>query len=234
MNRIMSKFFGLVLASAAVLAGGSAHAGYAVQIYQDNVLFATVSGASQTVLSISGNYGTDFDLSGLILKSTATGVIASLSASGSIVFEGVATHTLKLIVSDDNVPTPLGGSYKLGSVSSYSVSDAIAGDTYKFQSFAGVGGTLYDMSLASSPGHTFAVTTSGNFTEALTAFSATPAYTLTQVIEYTASPGGLDFNLTGNTTAKASAVPEPGSMALLGMGIAGMVGMVRRRRRVVA
>lgn len=48
--------------------------------------------------------------------------------------------------------------------------------------------------------------------------------------DYTAGANDIIFKVDGSTTLLANAVPEPGSIMLLGMGMLGLVGATRRRR----
>ena len=90
-----------------------------------------------------------------------------------------------------------------------------------------------------SPGVTFTLAVSGvlqngshSNNEAATPFStAGGTYALTSITQYHSVSGSGFLQITGATLAQTRAVPEPGSIVLLGGGLA-VLGLTRRRLRL--
>jgi hypothetical protein len=71
------------------------------------------------------------------------------------------------------------------------------------------------------------------FTLGLSSALDTPAHTLTVTIDNLGNGGdgwAVDFLTVGVTTTGAAAAPEPGMMVLMGAGLIGLAGLVRRRK----
>lgn len=221
---------------------GGVRADFEVKVFEDSDVAKVFTSATGTI-TITGTDATsfpDFTLAGLTINSNSgaspTPISANLNISAGKISPTAGGHTLTIIASDNGFNFPPGVAKLLESSSGFTAAFTSVNDSYKFQSFAASGTTLFDMSQTKSPGHTFNLAgTSGQFNEAGTAFTAGTPFTLTFQATYTASTSSFQPNLTNlQPTGSATVVPEPASAAILGLGLLGCAGAALRRRRAGA
>lgn len=223
----------IVLASAA-----TGRADFEVRVSEDGGTVNKFTTSTGTI-NLSGTLAdvADFYFSGFTVTSNSgnAAAIDTVTSSGTIQYLGDAGgHTLTIQASDDRFTTPTGNPLSLHSSESYTEGGTIAGDaaSYSFQSFADPSATLFGAAV-SSPGYIFANianTGSGSHNEAATSFTTGTPFSISQTLIYSSNANGSIFGPTGATTVDARAVPEPGSLALLGVGLLGAAGFLRRRR----
>ncbi len=245
--KILLPCLALVLASA-----GTARAELAIKIFEGSNTPYEITGPSGTSLNIDATStalwaaAPDISWNGNATSnpSSGFGVTSTLNASQGQL-EGVGTFytssayptstspapTLTIEVTDTGYTNPAGPNYVMGSSSGYTALPGTT-DSATFQSFATAGQVAYGTGVA-SPGATYSsLGLSDSSNEAPTSFGASSGYTLTQIYTWTLSGDGSSYSFqpTGTTIVNAAAVPEPGSLMLLGVGSIGIL-VLRLRRR---
>jgi hypothetical protein len=233
MSRSIRSIRFLFAVAATLALASSARADFAVHIYEDGVLKGTVTSPT-TTLNVSGTYG-DFSLTNLTYTSNSDTALgdgfAYMSTSGTATYLGTngVTHTLNVVASDDRfeLPTP---AFTITSVDSYTA-DRDPHGSVKFVNT--VGSSQFGSDIASSLGHTFAPLKSSDsltedpvdYTSSVTPFALSMSFTW-----QTALQNGT-FQPTSNVEIDPRAVPEPGSMGLVAVGLLGVLGAARRRSK---
>jgi len=232
-----SRYLGLVAVLVAAFLGlpNRASADFEIYAQQDGVnggaITLLASGTDFTATSFSGTYG-DFTLTGFGAASTNNADLSDLLKSTIRIRNNSAdTKTITLYASQTDYTLPAGTPLRVDSGLGGTVFDGDLSGSGVFQAFADSGNALLGMGdftngpqSATFLGNTFATgTASGVFD---TRIAGSP-YSLTSVFEATVSGGG-----SGNfsSTVIVTAVPEPGSLVLCGLG-AGLVGFYGWRRR---
>src|SRR5262249_16951829 len=106
------------------------------------------------------------------------------------------------------------------------------GDSYSFTSGFSPGNLPYATNLISGP---LSILPTGPISGQTVGISIAPVdpFALTNVVVITLS-SGTDLAFGGTTQAHSSAVPEPASCILLGIGGLGLLGYYRRKSRQIA
>ena len=155
----------------------------------------------------------DFTFTGF--TATANLSTLSLNGNGGVLGKG-GTHSVTIMISETAYASA-GAPSLLGSSSSYTFAGG-SGGSFAYQSFAGPGGTFFGTTTP-SPGHTYSPLKSADaFNEANTPFTPGTTFTLTQTYVFTSTSNADFFQPTGVTTVTTASVPEPSSLALLGLG----------------
>jgi hypothetical protein len=166
-----------------------------------------------------------FSSSGNAFGETALGHPATMDLS-TLTISSTGAGTATLIFSMNNINSPTG----LGTISETLTSHFVTGSgSVTFQTFGSNNNTLYN-SLPLSPaptGSTGIVNTLNGSSSG--AFTATAPYSLTEVLTITFTSGGGQVSLSSDSSASFSAVPEPSTMALAGLGALSLIGYSLRR-----
>jgi hypothetical protein len=149
---------------------------------------------------------------------------------------GAGTATLIFSMNNINSPTGLGTINELitGHIASGTGSISVAYTTYGSNS-----NTLFTTNPAPADGRTGTATGTATTNPLGTisasssgTFTASAPYSLTEVLAITFSGAG-SISLSSDSSANFTAVPEPSSMAIAGLGALGMIGYGLRRRKAL-
>jgi len=233
--RIFAVTMAALLVMGGVLTPQAARASIEIDVYINGVLKGSQTAASTNTFSIGtiSQGGTTFNSLTIIASDNVPGGTTgnltqeSISSSGSS-----GTGTLQVVVQELSSFTHPTGS-PLNLQSNVSRSDGETGTTLTFQSWANgtVGSSSPFVTGGSTPGKQTFSSAVGNNTppnQLSTSFANSGSYTLQSVLTLTAGDSG-NINVNGSTTV--SAVPEPSTMALAGLGALGFVGYALRRRK---
>jgi len=248
----MTHLIRMPLALTALLAisllGTSARADLIVQVGEDG-------GPLTTVIDITGAAGqpvndpasslntttTDFRLNGLggeanqfvTVVGLATTTTSEVSSSAtSVTNMSAATHTLNIVITGTGFTAPTAlPSISLSSSIGGSTSATRPTDTLTFQSY--VAGLTYTP--AQTPG-IGASLSSYNDSKSGAITSLTAPFSVSETVNIKLGAGdGLNFSAHTSLqqTLVSSAVPEPSSLAIAGLGALGMIGYGLRRRKAL-
>jgi hypothetical protein len=138
---------------------------------------------------------------------------------------GPATATL--IFSENNITSPTGP----GTLSQLITGAFVTGvGTLEYTTYADNGNHLFTTVPVVSPPNLVATPTVGLGDSSSVGFTATSPYSLTEVIVMHFASAGL-VQLSADSSARFTAVPEPSSMAMAGLGALGLVAYGLRRRK---
>jgi PEP-CTERM motif len=195
-------------------------------------LQVTLNGSSSPINI--GNTQFQFNLAagGVNASGTATGEVtlgipASMDLSAlSITTTGPANALL--IFSENNINSPTGK----GTISEEITGHFLSGvGNIAYQTFGSNSNTLFTTNGAPGDGATGTVTSLIPPNNTSTgAFNATAPYSLTEVLMIHFTSAGV-VSLSSDSSARFSAVPEPSSMAMAGLGALGFIAYGLRRRK---
>jgi MYXO-CTERM domain-containing protein len=223
----------------AILAVGvvPAHASLIIALQEDaGPITLVMTAADFTSVSFSGTFG-DFNIK-IDGASSDNGAAKSdlLSSDNEVQNMSSATHTLMVWASQNNYTLPAGSLLQVESSMGGSVNTPTLTLSNIFQAYADKNNNLLGTPF---PGPAITDFTNGAQTATLngTAFDTGSAfglftragdYSLTTVANIRLTAGGdMNFSAHENLTA----VPEPSTMAIAGLGVLGLIGYGLRRRR---
>jgi len=187
--------------------------------------------------TVAGNDTLSFNLTSTIFNSTGTAFGETHLASpahmdmSTLTISSTGAGVATLIFSMNNIHSPTGP----GTISETLTSHFVTGaGSVSYTTFGSNSNTLYSsLPLTPAPtGNSGTVTTLNGSSSGL--FTATNPYSLTEVLTITfTSAGSVQASLSSDSSANFTAVPEPSSMAIAGLGALGMIGFGLRRRKAL-
>jgi len=227
---------GILAASFLLFASSRADAALQIALQQAGVnggaITVVASGADFTSAAFGGTYG-DFTVQVFGGASSNTASLSDLlSSTTRVTNNSGSTATLNLYVTQSNYTLPVGTPLNVESGMGGSVNVGTVGLTGIFQAYADANNNLFGIAdFTNGPQNATQSGSSFDTGSAIGLFNRTGNYSLTSVVRFTLSGGGqANYSSHVNVTA----VPEPGSMLLLGSGLFGLAGAARRRLKKAA
>lgn len=194
-----------------------------LEVTLDTVSTGVLSGNGQFPFNLtSGTFQASGTATGESVLGPATMDLSSLSVSGT------AGTTVNLILSMDNINSPVGP----GTISETITGHFVSGTgSASYTTYGSNANTLFTSVPTLFDGSAGPAALGGTATGS---FNASAPYSLTEVVTITfTTTGTLNASLSSDSSANfsASAVPEPSTMAIAGLGALGMIGYGLRRRK---